>query len=154
MKYAAATSVGADRSRAEIERTLQRYGATGFLYGWKEDQAVIGFHMQDRQIKFILTMPDKQDEVFWKTPGRHRRRKETQAYAAWEQATRQRWRALALAVKAKLEAVDAGIASFETEFLPYIVLPGGLTVGDFMVPQIEQAYLTGQVPKMLPALTE
>jgi hypothetical protein len=154
MRYAATTSVGADRSRAEIERTLQRYGATGFLYGWKDSQAIIGFHMQNRQIKFVLQMPDKQDECFWTTPGRHRRRRESQAYAAWEQATRQRWRALSLAVKAKLEAVDAGIASFETEFMPYIVLPGGTTVGDFMVPQIEKAYLTGKVPKMLPALTE
>ena len=33
-----------------------------------------------------------------------------------------------------------------------IVLPGGQTVGDFMKPQIEQAYLSGAVPKLLPML--
>lgn len=152
MRYAASTSVGADKSRAEIERILQRYGATGFLYGWNQDRAVIGFHMQNRQIKFVLQMPDKKDEAFWTTPGQRRRRKESQALRAWEQATRQRWRALALAVKAKLEAVEAGIASFDGEFLPYIVLPGGETVADFMLPQIETAYATGKIPKMLPAL--
>lgn len=152
MRYAAATTVGADKSRAEIERTLQRYGATGFLYGWSQDRAVIGFHMCNRQIKFTLQMPDRKDTAFWKTPGGRRQRKESQAHAAWEQATRQRWRALALAVKAKLEAVEAGIATFDGEFLPYIVLPGGETVADFMLPQIETAYATGKIPKMLPAL--
>lgn len=90
MRYAENTSVGAGKSRTEIERTLQRYGATGFLYGWNHDRAVIGFHMRNRQIKFVLQMPDRQDEAFWTTPGRRRRRKEAQALAAWEQATRHR----------------------------------------------------------------
>jgi hypothetical protein len=30
-KYVATTDVGADRFRAEIERTLVRYGARGFM---------------------------------------------------------------------------------------------------------------------------
>lgn len=152
MRYAARTVVGADKSRAEIERILLKYNATGFLYGWNENRAVIGFHMCKRQIKFVLQMPDRRDEAFWTTPGRRQRRKEGQAHAAWEQATRQRWRALALAIKAKLEAVEAGIASFDQEFLPYVVLPGGETVSEFMLPQIESAYMTGKIPKMLPAL--
>lgn len=33
-----------------------------------------------------------------------------------------------------------------------IVLPDGNTVGDFMKPQIERAYLTGAFPNMLPML--
>lgn len=39
----------------------------------------------------------------------------------WEQACRQAWRALALVIKAKLEAVDAGIVTFEEEFMAQIV---------------------------------
>ena len=34
-KYAATTDVPAEKSRAEIEATLRRYGATGFAYGWE-----------------------------------------------------------------------------------------------------------------------
>jgi len=34
-RYAEGTSVPADRSRAEIERTLTRYGADQFAYGWR-----------------------------------------------------------------------------------------------------------------------
>jgi hypothetical protein len=71
---------------------------------------------------------------------------------AYEQAERQRWRALALVIKAKLEAVESGITEFEREFMAHIVLPGGGTVGDWMLPQIEQAYSSGQMPAMLPQM--
>ena len=33
-QYAKRTEVSADRSRAEIEKTLVKYGATGFVTGW------------------------------------------------------------------------------------------------------------------------
>lgn len=100
--YAAQTSVAADRSRAEIERTLTRYGASSFAYGWQGTQAMIGFVMQGRQIRFLLPLPDPTDRAFHRTPtGRTRTAK--QAQEAIDQATRQKWRALALIVKAKLE---------------------------------------------------
>ena len=40
-RYAADTQVSVDASRAEIERTLTRYGATAFMYGWDADRAII-----------------------------------------------------------------------------------------------------------------
>lgn len=154
MKYAANTDVSAEKSRGEIELTLQRYGATGFMYGWDENKAIVGFKMKNRQIKFVLAMPDKSEKRFWYTPGRNLKRTSSQAFDAWEQATRQKWRALSLAVKAKLEAVDAGIATFEQEFLAHVVLPDGRTVGEYVTPQIEEAYLHGTMPKLLPGIGE
>ncbi len=150
--YAAETEVTPERSRAEIERTLQRYGATGFLYGWKGEQAVLGFEMNGRQLRFTMALPDCQAREFRITPT-GRQRASNAAQEAWEQASRQRWRALALVIKAKLEAVESGIATFEEEFLAHIVLPSGQTVGQWMIPQVEQAYLTGQMPALLPQLT-
>ena len=41
-RYAANTEVGSERSRAEIERTLTRYGATSFMYGWDQAGALAG----------------------------------------------------------------------------------------------------------------
>lgn len=149
-RYAEKTSVSSDRSRAEIEKTLQRYGADQFMYGWSEDNAVIGFRMYGRQIKFLLPMPDK--GAFSKTET-GRERKQKAAMEAWEQACRQSWRALALVIRAKLEAVEAGIAIFEDEFMANIVLPNGGSVGDFMRPQIAKAYDSGTMPKMLPLLS-
>ena len=52
-------------------------------------------------------------------------------------------------MKAKLEAVEVGIATFDEEFLAHIVLPNGQQVGEWMVPQIEHAYLEGKMPTAL-----
>lgn len=149
-KFAENTSVSADRSRAEIEKIVQRYGATGFAYGWDQDRALISFQMNNRRIRFILKMPNRNDTEFWRTPA-GRERKQPQAYEAWEQATRQRWRALALAVKAKLEAVESGITTFEEEFLAHIVLADDTTVGERSLPMIAKIYDSG---KMLPLIPE
>lgn len=127
MAYAENTSVSTEKSRAEIERTLQRYGADQFMYGWNEDKAIIGFRMCNRQIKFLLSMPSKTDRQFTHTPTGKVRTEKT-AYSEWEQGCRQKWRALSLVIKAKLEAVEAGISIFEDEFMPNIVLPDGSTV--------------------------
>ena len=148
-KYAANTSVSSELSRLEIEKTLIRYGADNFAYATANGQALIGFTMYERQIKFILPLPKK--EEFKHTPT-GRDRSENSQYEAWEQACRQRWRALNLVIKAKLEAVECGISVFEDEFMANIVLPGGETVGQFMKPQIERAYIEGTVPKLLPML--
>ena len=147
-RYAENTTVPADRSRAEIERTLQRYGADGFMYGWEATRAVIQFSAHDRYIRFVIEMPDRED--FALTPARGNRRSEDAIQSAFEQASRQRWRALALVIKAKLEAVAANITTFESEFLAHILLPDGTTVGDWVQPQVAAAYETGNMPKMLP----
>lgn len=147
-RYAETTTVTADRSRGEIERTLTRYGATAFMYGWEATRAVVQFRMADLIVRFELPMPDPTDPEF--TNHKRGRRTPEAAATRYEQATRQRWRALALVVKAKLEAVDAGIATFEEEFLAHIVLPDGTRVADQALPAVAEAYETGRVPRLLP----
>lgn len=150
--YAKDTTVSVESSRGEIERTLTRYGAQTFAYGWSGDKAQIEFAASDRRIRFVLTLPDKQDPAFWLTPGRGLERSSDAAYKEWEQACRQKWRALALVIKAKLEAVEAGISEFEDEFLAHVVLPDGSTAGNWLRPQIAKAYDNGKMPQMLPEL--
>lgn len=149
-KYAASTDVTADRSRAEIEKVLSRYGARSFMYGWDEGRAILGFVANDRQVRFELPMPDRASREFTHTPSRGNRRTETEAEKAYDQAVRQRWRALALVVKAKLEAVQAGIVSFDEEFLAHFVLPGGGTVAEYVIPRVDEAYVTGHMGELLP----
>ena len=145
-RYASQTNVPVDRSISEIKRTLERYGASQFGYAQDSERglASVCFSMCDRHIRFVLAMPKREDEQFWRT--KRGRRSPDQALKAWEQACRQRWRALALCIKAKLEAVESRISEFEDEFLAFIVLPGGSTVGQLVKPQIENAYLTGEPP--------
>ncbi len=149
-RYAENTTVPTDRSRAEIERTLSRYGATAFAYGWDSTCATVLFELAGRRFRFRLPMPDRHDRAFTHTPGRGLRRTDDEATRAWEQAQRQRWRALALVILAKLEAVQAGITTVEQEFLAHVVLPDNTTVGDWAAPQIALAYERHQMPALLP----
>lgn len=148
-RYAERTSVNSDASRAEIERTLRRYGASAFGYGWEGQQATVMFVLANRRIRFELPLPDPDADEFTRTPARGNARSADAAEKAYEQAVRQRWRALALVIKAKLEAVEAGISTVEDEFLAFVVLPNGSTVSQWVQPQIEQSYATGQMPPML-----
>lgn len=152
MAYAEKTSVSVSKTKADIEDLIQKAGAGQFVSGYKENMAVIGFSLANRQIRFVLPLPDKQDQKFWFTPERRTKRSEKQAYEAWEQACRSRWRSLYLIIKAKLEAVNSGISTIEREFFYDIVLPNGKTVGEFMAPQIETAYKTGEMPPLLPMI--
>lgn len=150
-KYAEGTDVSIERSRAEIERTLKRFGATAFAYGWSEAGHVLGFEHAGRHIKYILPMPDRND--FRLTPTGIRRSANS-IESAYEQAVKERWRALALLVKAKLAGVEAGISTFEEEFLANTVVPGGATVGQWLIPQLEDAYRQNRVPPLLPMYDE
>ena len=71
--YAETTEVPSDRSHAEIERTLERYGATAFMYGWDMQRAVISFDVAGRRYRIALPLPEKDDPTFTHSPtGRQR----------------------------------------------------------------------------------
>lgn len=152
-RYAENTTVSVESSRAEIERTLSRYGAVSFAYGWDQQRALIEFAVHNRRVRFVLPLPDRDDPAFTTYKrgqfGSVQKRSPEEAIKRWEQACRQRWRALALAVKAKLEVVDVGISTFEDEFMAHVVLPDNQTVGQWLGPQIEAAYETGAMPPLL-----
>lgn len=164
MGYAEKTAVSADRSQAEIRSTLARYGASHFAFGEAPDRAVIGFRAHGRSVRFELPTPSPDDDRFWKPKPREHGRTEyglrngktgywrlpSRAAQEWDQEIRRLWRALALAIKAKLEVVESGISTFEDEFLAHIVLPDNRTVGEHVSPMIEQAYETGHVRALLP----
>ena len=148
MKYAENTTVSVANSKIEIEKTLLRYNSDQFVSGWDQEKAYIGFLMEGRMIKFTMSLPLKED--FRVTPSGRRKRSTDDMLKAWEQACRQRWRALSLVIKAKLEAVESGITSFQDEFLAHILLPDGSTVGEFIEPQVAIAYEQKKMPKLLP----
>lgn len=97
--YGAKTRVPVDRTRVEIEALVKKYGASGFVAGWQEGKARIEFLAQNRHVRFTMEVP------------------------AQPQAERQKWRALLLLVKAKLESIDAKIQTFEQAFIGDIVMP-------------------------------
>lgn len=151
-RYAADTSVPMDRSISEIRTTVRRYGATEFAHMESDEQAAITFTMKGRRILFRLQMPNPKDAEFTQTE-RGKVRSASVAEATWEQACRSRWRALALVIKAKLEAVEVGIVVFEDEFLANTIPPGAsVTFGEAVREDMrivhEQRSLTPLLPHM------
>lgn len=131
-KFAATTRVPVEQTRSEIEKTLARYGATRFAYMNEVGRAVIMFEAKERRLRFDLPLPKGDSD------------KEAQS-------RRQKWRALLLAIKSKLESVESGIETFESAFLSHIVMPDGMTVGQHALPRIASAYKGEPMQPLLPA---
>lgn len=149
MTYARGTEVSVEKSRAEIETILKRYGATHFAYMTEPARAVIAFVASGRNIRFDLPLPNPTEKKF--THNRyHTARTRDAAFSSWEQACREKWRALALCIKAKLESVESKIETFEEAFLAHVVLPDGSTVGEYTRPRIAASYENKEVQNLLP----
>lgn len=151
-QYATQTAVTTDRSLGEIRKLLSRYGADGFAFGEEATQAAVQFRMRDRTVRLVIALPDREHRSITRTPTGLLRSTAQQA-AAYEQQVRARWRSLVLIIKAKLEAVESGVVSFEQEWLPYIQLPSGETVSEWLAPQIEAVYGNHEMPPLLPGAT-
>ena len=147
-RYAKNTTVSSDKTRMAIERVLVRYGATGFMYMWKGSDAVIAFEIGRYHIRLNVPMPDKNSDEFRLTPTGYERTNEEAIYKIWEQATRQRWRAILLIIKAKLEAVESDIRTMEQEFMGDFVLANGSTVSEHLLPSISKAIEGGKMPQL------
>lgn len=154
MAFAENTSVPVERTRAEIEKMIvTRHKCESFQSGidFANRTAVVQFKAHARFVRFIVTLPNPEskeirlDRNGWSRSESNRRK-------LLEQAERTIWRALLLVIKAKLEAVDSKIATFEDEFLAQIVLPNDQTVGSVLAPMIANAYDSGQMPSGLLAL--
>jgi len=165
-RYAARTSVPVEQSRREVERGLERYGAAGFGYAWdrreekrcqawhRDDQAKpdvatcetgdhacyieidirelvhITFKLKDRVVRLDVPMPTKH---------------EAGSKEKLERRTRERWRALVLVLKAKLEAVESGISTLEAEFLANMVMRNGMTIGQAMLSRLPDVVESGRL---------
>src|SRR5215472_4637921 len=106
-RYAAETTVPVDKSKRVIEQLLREHGADAYHTGWDQQRDIIEFIWRGNQIRFVLPRPDPKD--YTKTSA-GRTRVPSQISQALDQANRQRWRALYLVIRAKLEAVEAGIS--------------------------------------------
>lgn len=147
-RYASKTAVSTDKSEGEIKQLLKRYGADQFFFGEEPGRMVAGFRMEQRMIRISVPMPDAEE---FRRTATGLQRSDTATRDLRDQAHRQRWRAVLLLIKAKLEAVDVGIVTFEDVFLAETVLPDNSTVGEWAHEQVKQAYLTGRMPALLPA---
>lgn len=141
MGYAEGTHVPVSQSQGEIRKVLDNYGASGFAFGEQPTMHLVMFRMSERMVKFMIPVPEQ---------GKAKTTKgDLMTKAQVEKEIRRRWRCLLIAIKAKLECVESGIATLENEFMANIVLPDGKTIGQTVGPQITEAYKSGKMPQLL-----
>jgi len=152
MPYAAKTTVDVTKTKMEIEKLLTKQGATGFMIGWVGGLESVAFELDSLRIRFSFPEVTEGD-VAHDSLGRPRSSanlKGGTVKTAMEQFHRTRWRELLLLIRAKLVAVESGIVTVESEFHSNIILPDGRTFGEWSAPYLKNAYLTGELPPMLP----
>ena len=150
-RYAQGTKTSVSASLDEIQRLVTRFGADAFAFGRNDQGAMIGFRLAGRHIRFDIALPPPGDKRFSREKA-NRSKTPKQAQEAWEAELRRLFRVLVECVRGKLVAVEEGLATAEQEFLAYTLLPDGSTVGEAVAPRLAEAYETGKMPSLLPAL--
>lgn len=114
--YAQGTDVPVEKSRAEIDRLLSANGATttAILNNEETSVAAIAFTMKGARFRIELPLPTTTDV---------RKAAQTRRGIDLGQLRRERWRAVLLLLKSKLEIVRIGLSSVEREFMADMVLP-------------------------------
>ncbi len=147
MPYAEGSTVTIAQSRQEIGRILTRYKAGAPVFHEEAEVHHLLFSIGKQPIRIDLPVPpplgpaprylNNAQRSQWVA----RRRK-------WERETQRRYRALALVLKAKLEAVASGIATVEQEFLADLVTRDGRRIGDALAPQLVRVIEEGVFPRL------
>lgn len=148
-RFAKGTHVPVETTEADLKRLLRQYGADAVVVGWDGPTSTVAFRLQGRQVRYTIQKPLRTDTIITHYPSGKPRPANRQADAIADEH-RRRWRALLLIVKAKLELVASGDADFADEFLAHTMLSDGSTVREWMGPQLEHVYQTGQMPSLLP----
>lgn len=148
-RYASGTSVTVDRSIVQIRQLVLRFGADKFAFAAGKKTATVAFSYQGRPVKFDLVIPDQDDLRFQATPTGRARSNPRAAFDAWERECRARWRSLHLLLKALFVAIEEGLLDFDRAFMHDIVMPDGCTVGQKLLPVVQEAVSRGDVGAQL-----
>jgi hypothetical protein len=136
------TTIRPEKTQADISAELARYGIHSVQHTNTEKFFSVAFQAQvegiDRPLTIRIDVPYEQDQDVEDRYGL--------------KTKRIKYRALYYYVKAMLIAWDDGLKTFAEIFLPHIVLPGGKTVVQDLLPKYALAAASGQMPeiKLLP----
>lgn len=132
----ASTEVPVGRSQDQIRELLQKAGALGVQFDeewgeapkcrvrfvWPSGETTVTVRLE------VTPLPPGPDPA---KKAQHKR-----GHVDYAQRQRQAWRGLAWYLDSTLKAATFGLIRFEDVFLSFIEAPGGMTIGDVLVPQI------------------
>ena len=128
--YAKYTKVSVEKTQWTIIELLKKHGAKGFMMDFENNR--LGFQVGNRNVIINMKNPNKD---YYDTENQY------------EQAIKAKWRSFLLIIKAKFVGIESGVTTFDDEFMPHFILKNGRTLGEFILPQLDQ-------PDMFPKLPE
>lgn len=140
------TTIRPEKTQAEISKELMKYGIRNIQHTTIE----AGF-----SVAFQAIVNDSQKPITIRIDMPYDHSKDYEDRIGWVEQ-RRLYRALYWYVKALLEAWDSGVKTFAEIFLPHLVLPGGRTVTQDLLPKYALAVESGQMDdiKLLPGAGE
>lgn len=124
-RYAEGTTVTVESSRGEITGILAKHGVLEMGWQTGPDGDRLLFKLHGRSYLFDIKKPLR-SEVASLYP--NARDLDAKMAAEW----RRRWRAHVLLIKAKLEFASGGDVTVAQEFMPYLLVPGGGTLSEWL----------------------
>jgi undecaprenyl pyrophosphate phosphatase UppP len=126
-KYAERTKVPISTSKSELEKICNQHGATNFSIMQGDTITAIIFKYLGRLYRIDINF--KGDD---------------------EKEQQRKWRVIVITLKVMFESITNNVIEGQLLFQPWTVLPGNTVLHSRISPQIEQAYLTGKMPTLLP----
>lgn len=169
-RYAAGTSVSTEKTIADIKAQLRRFGAQAIATLETGSRLALVFEVPDEAqgatYRFGVTMPLPPFDPKEFQPKANNAATKGRAGASlaaatekrYQQEVARRYRSLLLIITGKLVAVEEGAESLQQAFWTYLMLPGhgagqpGGTLYEATQEPVRRAYLTGQMPDLLPGL--
>lgn len=146
MVYAEGTSVAVEKSLGEIVTLIKKAGAERVMQIEEPEGLTVQFFLHERMIKFQVRLPKWQDMPTH--DGRRSMLPDAKRRDIAAQRSKQRARALLLAIKAKLESVASEVETFEEAFLSNVVMANGQTVYERISEPLALECSSGSVQQM------
>lgn len=130
------TNVTVERSQGELRKMLLRYGADQFAFFESGEYAEVAFRHGLLGVRMRVPIsPPSEAEV--RARAKSRRVGQDKAVAGrFEQEHKRVWRVLYWLLKTRMEAIEAGVETFEQAFLAHLLDPASdRTVYEAMVEQ-------------------
>lgn len=156
-RYASNTNVAIAKSRAEIDRLLRDWGADAIQWSddFKHDKVMLRFlwtwERQQYVARFTIGLPTAQDLSANAVDGRSGEVSDRKLNTLMRERGKSEHRILALWLKGVFNAVDAGIVTAETIFLPFFEGHDGKTMAEVALPRLPDL-LSGSAKRLLPAV--
>lgn len=143
MKLPYETSTAGERALAELQRTLEKFDcqAFGTMVDRERGMTIVQFKWRGRHVQLEASWQGYAGALMQTKRKRYGSMRSKQESQALEQAKISVCSVLRDWVKGQVTAIECGVMSFETAFMPHMLTTDGIRVIDYIT---KQKLLTGE----------